>query len=622
MVESIRVSSWFCAALAALLLLVAGCGGGSGGGVAAGPVAGGPENGSGTATGTLEIALTDAEGEFARYRVRVEALRLMAENGDAVTVPLGLDVDFTELLELTELLTAVEVPAGRYRNLSLTFDFADAEVVLQEADGSLLDATLEDGDGAAPGVVEVEIELAENGSLDVTAEGTRRLTLDFDLGLSNARHPMAPTRVVVTPVVLALSELEAGRPHRVRGLLRQVDVSAGVVGLDTRPFGQAPISSGALRFRVDADTHYLIDGEPLRGQIGLEALAEQEAGTPVAALGGVIDGVLLAERVLVGDSVPGARGDSVRGVVLARDGKRILLGGAVAQRPAARDRFERRWLLDVGPGTAVALPRGELVVGAEAISVGSRLQAFGILGETVLGTPLLDASEGRVQLHVTGLTAEVRSLEPFAVELLLLAGRQPGAFDFTGTGLSAEDDADPSAYLIAGEAAITAEPEVGQLVRARGRVQDFGVAPPDFIAFQLEDAAVGARRAVLQAQWAPPGSTMAFVGIGNDRIGLDLSDARALLRVAGIERDLLPSDGLIGVVAADVAAPIFVLAARGPGGGQRQFDDFADFAAALLEVHESGRSLLRLGMQGSYNPADSTFGAARLQVVFAPAQLP
>lgn len=605
------------ALLAACLLALAGCGGGG----AANSVP--AQSGDGEeAVGALEIALTDAEGDFAHYRVRVGSVRFVRADGATTEVPLDLAVDFTELVDLSEVVTVATLPAGRYRDLSLELDFTHAEVVLQNPDGSLVAAQLEDADGRTPGLFEVAIELAAGGELDIPAGGARRLTLDFDLALSNSRDEVLSERVRVDPLVFALPAHEAGRPHRVRGLLRAVDLEAAVVGLDLQPFGHPVAGSGAVRFRVDEETHYLIDGAPFRGRAGLEALAAQTPGAPVAAAGTVVaDAALLAQRVLVGESVPGSGGDSVRGVVLAREGDRLILGGAVVERPAVAQRFEQRVVFVVGAGTRVALPGSETIAGAEVLSVGSRLQAFGEIAVNEEGVAVLDASDGRVQLLATGLTGAVRSVEPLAVDLHLLAGRRPGAFDFSGTGATAAEDSDPAAYLLRSIQPLGFTAQPGQLLRARGRVQDFGVAPPDFLASAVVEAGAGPRRALLEARWPRPGTRTAFLGIGADAFGLDLGEARVQLRIAGVERDLLPADGRIRVVAAEVDSPTFVISILGQT-GQRQYRDFADLTTALLELEASGRALARFGAHGRYNPTEAMFEAERLQVVFTPVQVP
>ena len=82
----------FAFSLLALVLVAQGCGGGGGGSAAA------PEAEAPPELGELFIGITDAEGDFLRYAVDIEALTLERRNGDLVeALPLATRIDFTEL---------------------------------------------------------------------------------------------------------------------------------------------------------------------------------------------------------------------------------------------------------------------------------------------------------------------------------------------------------------------------------------------------------------------------------------------------------------------------------------------------------------------------------------------
>ena len=112
------------APLAAAALILAACGGGGGG--AAGNQAP-PVNQAcdPTSCGTLLVGLTDADGDFLSYAVDVVSLSLETANGRVVqALPVRQRVDFAEIVDLTELVTAATIPNATYVRASITLDLA------------------------------------------------------------------------------------------------------------------------------------------------------------------------------------------------------------------------------------------------------------------------------------------------------------------------------------------------------------------------------------------------------------------------------------------------------------------------------------------------------------------
>src|SRR5690606_3280487 len=101
------------AALAAALLALAACG--DGGGVIITP----PDDDddppasdcTATTCGDVQIALTDADGDFLSYTVDVVSIRLEKANGDDVqALPTRQRVDFVELVDVAEFVTTSTIP--------------------------------------------------------------------------------------------------------------------------------------------------------------------------------------------------------------------------------------------------------------------------------------------------------------------------------------------------------------------------------------------------------------------------------------------------------------------------------------------------------------------------------
>ena len=105
-----------------IALLAVACGGGgsdlAGGGSAAplGPGntgTGGTGGNGGTGMGTTMVTMTDAAGDFLSYIVTLTSLQLQTASGASVeTLPVATQVDFTKLVNLTEVLSAGQVPAA------------------------------------------------------------------------------------------------------------------------------------------------------------------------------------------------------------------------------------------------------------------------------------------------------------------------------------------------------------------------------------------------------------------------------------------------------------------------------------------------------------------------------
>jgi len=587
-----------------LLFGAVACGGGSSG--TSDASAGLPE------TGEVTVALTDAEGDFLAYLIDVQSLRLRRADGAEVSLlPERSRIDFTELTALTEILGTGSVPVGTYTGARLTLDFSDAEVVVQDAGGEARPAVVVDGDGQPLGTVDVELALADSDRLRVTPATLRTLSLDFDLDASNTIDDSGDTPVVtVEPVLLASVGLDPDREHRARGLLTAVDAQAQAFGLDLRPFRRDDGGFGEIRVTVTGATGYEIDGERYQGDAGLQALAGLPAGTRLVAWGqGGAQG-LVAERVLAGDSLYWNGSPVVRGVVRARDDRSLSLA-AVVLTGGGELRFRRALEVLVGPDTAVAA-RGSAAGELDAfdVSVGSRVLAAGVFD----GDGALDARDGRLYLPRAGLLGRVVEPAPLTVELSLLSGLRPEAFDFAGTGVMAEEDADPLAYRVATGALDLPALAADDWIQVRGQVSRFGFAPPDFQAQSVVDLSELVRGATARVVW-PEGTGNPFVSLAPGRLDLDLAAARAEVRVRGRWRDRVIEPEVLSLLAPAATGGRYAIVERGTGVIRlyRQFEALTEALAAALD---DGGRLRRIVSQGGYTGGAGELVTVRASFVF------
>ena len=305
--------------------------------------------------GTLLVGLTDADGDFLSYSVDVVSLSLETANGRTVeALPVRQRVDFAELVDLTELVTAATIPNGAYVGASITLDYANADVSV-EVNGAPVAATVVDGTGAALGVVTLDIQL-DNANHVVIAPGRPSLLqLDFDLAASHDVDITAtPAIAIAQPFVVATIMPVEDKDLRVRGPLVSVDVNASSYVIDLRPFNHPSARLGRFTVHTDATTAFEIDGVEYEGAAGLAQLAGQPAGTRTAAAGvlDLSDRTFTATDVLAGDSVPGPRFDVVRGNVIAREGDTLTVRGGTVIRRDDSVRFLRGDItVLIGPDT-------------------------------------------------------------------------------------------------------------------------------------------------------------------------------------------------------------------------------------------------------------------------------
>ncbi len=577
--------------------------------------------------GSLTIGLTDAPGDLATYGVDLLSLKLTRADGATIeALPLQTRIDFAQYVDMTEFLTVATVPAGRYVEAKLVLDYAQADIRVEDETGGIRTVDrIVDADGNAVTRLETSVRLDGTDALVVVPGGPAHMTIDFDLAASH-RVDFDPitggATLVVEPFVVADIQLDAPKPHRLRGALDEVDPARDRFTTIVRPFrhalGEHRRRFGAVEVFVDDHTTYEIDQVSYTGQAGLERLAELPRYAATIVVGDLVAGTrrFEATEVHAGSSVPGGTQDALAGTVVARLGDRLTVAGAVLTRRDGTVAFNERVEVVVASTTRVRRQFSVQSSSIDAISVGQRVRVFGSLSDSS-SAPVLDASQGYVRLLMSRLMARVvgtvsipEQTPPFVVDVQRIDGRPVGLFDFSGTGATPADDADPHHYEIDGTRLPSLALADGVPVEVRGFVRPFGMAPLDFEARSVVDlSGVGARIAV---DWAPA-TTAAFKRLASDVIVLDLAGAGRFHHVARkrIRTDLssLGIDTSI-VPAADGRGAFWI---RRPG-GTRRYARFADFVAALEAGLDAGLRVRGLKGRGHYQDGLSVLTADRLIV--------
>ncbi|MGH8264627.1 MAG: DUF4382 domain-containing protein [Steroidobacteraceae bacterium] len=605
---------------ATLLLAIGACGGGSGGGSGSFT----PSGCSSSSCGDVYLGLTDADGDFLTYTVDVQSLTLKKANGALVeTVPAVSRVDFAQLVDLTEFLTARSVPNGDYVEGSIRLDYGNADIQV-DVGGVATPAHVVDDAGNAVGVVDLAIKLDNRNHLIVAPGRPRFIELDFDLDASNTVGDLtqSPVPVTLRPFIVASVEPAETKQIRVRGPLVDVDTIASTYQVDIRPFHRTSGDFGRVTVHTDDQTLWEVDGIPLLGAAGLAALAAEPAGTPTAAFGTLSrpDRTFTAARVNVGTSVESAQFDAISGNVTARSGDTLTVRGVTLDRRDGSVKFMRGdATLLLGNSTKVTAEgnAGMLTIGA--ISVGQHIRAFGtVTSESTTGDVTIDATAGRVRLRITNLIGLVQgaSTGNLTMNVQAFDGHRPAIFDFTGTGTSAANDADPTHYEIATGNLDLNLFTPGSPARVFGFVTPFGMAPPDFTGRTLVD--FHDVPSVLGVGWRPEGTAAPFTTMSTSGLTIDAANpdlgARHHIVLAFHAVDITTL-GIPVTLVPDAASPgTFAIAQP------RQveiFGSFDDFVGALTTELTTANAV-GLNATGHFDASTGNYSTHRVLITLKP----
>jgi hypothetical protein len=614
--------------VACLALALAACGGGGGSTAAIGSSGGGTPAPSGcdaSSCGTAYIGVMDADGDFDSYTVDVVSLTLTKANGSTVeTLPVKTRVDFADLVDLKEFLTAATVPNGSYVQGTVRLDYTNADIVV-DMNGMPTHAVAVDANGQPLTTVDLDIRLDNRKQLVISPGRPALLELDFDLLASNTVDlTKSPVQVMVQPFIVASVDVADSREARLRGPLVSVDTAAGDYHISLRPFHLATARLGDVTVHTTATTDFEIDGTAYVGAAGLTALAAMPAGTPTAAFGtlDVEQRRFTAARVHAGTSVAGSQFDVIEGNVIARSGDQLTVRGATLIRRTGVVIFERKdTTLIVGANTKVTKDGdGTNSLTKDAISVGQRIHAFGTANEASTGEVTLDATAGRVRMHLTHLLGMVKSTLPGSVTLDLTSidRHRTAAFNFAGTGTSPAQDAVASSYDVDTGNLNLNSLDVGRAARVFGFVTPFGTAPPDFEGRTLVD--FRDVPAVLSIGWGLAGTSAPFTQLDANGIIIDNHNGNI-----GARHFIAIGPQLIDVKTL-ASPPRIVTDTTKPGtyaiGEPRRvevYTTFADFTAKLAEKLGAGEKALGLSATGSFDAATSDFSSQRVLVEMKPA---
>lgn len=573
--------------------------------------------------GTVIIALTDADGDFLNYTVDVLSLKLETANGRIVeTLPHATRINFSDYVDLTELMTVATIPPATYVSGTIRLDYGDAEVFV-EADGAAKAAVVRDLDNNALAETELKITLSNRHQLDVQKGRTALLQLDFDLDASHTVD-IAPTPATAMSEQFIVAEVSPvdEKEIRVRGPLAAVSEDEMTYTVAIRPFHDRDGDFGRVEVHVSEQTEFEVDETQYVGVEGLRALNAAGDGTPSIAQGvlNVAERQFTANIVLAGSSVPGIDRDAVVGNVIARDGNLLTVRGATIIASDRRAHFHDDVTVEIGPETRVSRDGPSVDdPGIGDISIGQRVTVRGTIAETATDalTPQIgiDASNGAVRMHVTHLLGIVNTVIPGQTDITLhgIDRRRVDVFEFSGTGSGSSDDADPANYEVATFDMTLASFAEGKPIVAYGFPTAFGVAPPDFSGRTVIDYTDV--RSALAVDWGSSGTSAPFVSMGggglvlnnqNDDIGKRHHIKNGPLRI-----DLTSLNADTTIVPPDSDHNVFYIKSDN---SLRQYSDFAEFVDDLSLSLNGATSARSLHARGHYESDTNTLTAYKLGV--------
>ena len=624
--------------LAAVWVLAA-CGGSGGGGVStmssSSPAQSTPQACSNC--GMAVVSMTDAPGDFISYMVNVVSLKLTRADGTVVeTVPVTTQVDFAQLVNLSEIISADQIPAGDYVSAAMTLDFAAATIVVDNgttgvtiAAGSVINGATS-MPLAAPNSTQMTLTLdLSRNHFVVTGHAIANLALDFNLAASNTIAPSDtnPMTVTVNPVLTASLVPDATKQIRVRGPLVSVDAGSSTFIINVRPFFNSSGTAGQFTVNTGATTTFSINNVSSVGAAGLTQLAAVAAGTIVVAYGSwdKTSQTFTASNVLAGASVAGMTHDSVEGTVLSRTGNTLTVADGVLF-PLETDgdaddmRWSRQLTATVGTGTMVTEDGQMGTFTIQNISVGQHLQLSGKFGQDSSGNPTLDATAGSARLMETTLSGTVTALAAnlVTVNLNALDGQMPARFSFAGAGTSTSADASAAAYSVGVPTALsTSTLSVGAPVRFAGFVAPFGQAPPDFNASTLLSYAQ--TRALLDLKWQPAGTTAPFATLSSTELlitqAMLQTTSEHLIRIAFVAFDPTTLTTGLELIPDPAAGSLWLSIAHIKSQSSENFSAFADFTAALTTDLNGTSAVVQIAADGPYDSTSGTMSVDQMVVL-------
>jgi hypothetical protein len=528
--------------------------------------------------GTPIITLTAERGHFTSYIVTIDEIEMTRKDGTVIELPTVSErVDLANLPNFVQLLELPALGIGTYVSATFFIDYSTPYITIDANGQTLLASNLIDSStGAFPTVDTVTVNFDPNNPLVINSQQSAPVNFDIDLEASNTINGTDATSATVTvhPVFTVTAKPVYQQPVFSRGLFVFADTKSGQFVMNTRPLHDVLNNPfGALTVIPNAQTYWDINGVPMVGAAGFNALAALQSQTASLQIGvvstpgqnmfGSMDTIqpsMTAAQIYVGSSLESTIQDHITGIVASRQGNIIQVLGA-----ALVDRLGLYGFTETVPvtiaSTTLASVDGVGSTNLNAVSVGQFIDVSGqdTVSSDGLNNPTsLDASFGEIRMQPTTLWGVLNSATATTADVSLspvglVQNYEPNPLiNFGGTGSSA--DATAANYTIATPTDESATAP-GTLLNIVGLTNTFGQGPPYFTASTITPATSLPQQLILE--YGGGGSTIAVEAIVDNTLYINLQDPDLSVAVLNqgpsstpVQNLPKPNPGLIAIVPA------------------------------------------------------------------------
>ncbi len=558
--------------------------------------------------GQIMIAVRDDEDDFLSYDIDILSIDLVREDGSHVSVtPTTARVDFIQYTELSELFSINTIPTGRYNQISFTLDYSTASIVIQDENGISYQASAQNSDGETLTTYDLTLVLDDGEPLMISKGKLSTITLDLDLASTNQIISFEPALVQVAPFVNVTVGAEEAREHRARGLLQSVDSVTNTLTIAVKPLRKKEGDFGEIAITVNENTLYEIDGVEVSQDDAFATLASLPIDSPIIAFGLVDEeSVFSATKVIAGSSVAWAGQDAFRGVIVARTAENITISGVVFSHED-REAIHAEALTFLYNDLTKITGFNQQEISANSLSVGQHIKALGELDEQ----QTFNSVDSIVHIKLSTIVGQVVQNSPLIIDVTKFNRKPVDSYDFNGTGLTSEQDADPDNYEI-NSANLNVDSLISEdWLTIKGYVSDFGQAPNDFNASSLLKKDLSNETASFKAHWSE-GTASFTIDSESSQINWDSTGAKQRMRIHGIPHDIT-TDYIVQAINSDEDEGRFAIKEKNVS--IKYFSSYTDFVTALSTALNDGKIVNQITSKGEYDEAMQGIKAVAVSIV-------
>jgi hypothetical protein len=494
--------------------------------------------------GTPIVTFTAQRGHFTSYIVTIDEIEMTRKDGTVIELPTVSErVDLANLGSFVQLLEVPAVGVGTYISATFFIDYSTPYITIDANGQTLLASTLIDSStGTTPTVDTVTVNFDPNNPLVITSQQSSPVNFNIDLEASNTIDGNDATSATVTvhPVFTVTANPVYPQPVFSRGLFVFADTKADNFVMNTRPFHDVLNNPfGALTVIPNAQTYWNVNGVPMVGAAGLNALAALQSQTASLQIGVVatpgnpfgnlnnIQPNMTAAQVYVGSSLESTIQDHITGIVASRQGTTIQVLGAALVDRLGEYGFAQTVPVTIASSTLVSVD-GVGSSNLNAVSIGQFIDVSGqdtVTSDGLTNPTSLDASFGEIRMQPTTLWGVLNSATATTADVSLspvglVQNFEPvPLLNFSGTGSTA--DATVANYTVATPTDESATAP-GTLLNIVGLTSTFGQGPPYFTANTITPATSLPQQLILE--YAGSGSTVAIEAIVGNTLYVNLQD--------------------------------------------------------------------------------------------------